>query len=184
MPDSAFKVHGLSAEFLTGKALFGASVDEFLAFIGDDPLVIHNAEFDMRFINAELERIGRPGLSKNSIVDTLTLARRKHPGASNSLDALCGRYGIDTSRRTKHGALVDSEILAEVYMELKGGRQITMTLPVQVEERIIVVQKVLNARPAALPARLTSAEAQAHDEFIDKLPKRAVWSLYGSLIQT
>jgi len=180
MPDSAFKVHGLSAEFLTGKPLFGAIVDEFLAFIGDDPLVIHNAEFDMRFINAELERIGRRGLSKNSIVDTLALARRKHPGASNSLDALCGRYGIDTSRRTKHGALVDSEILAEVYMELKGGRQITMSLAVKAEERVFVVQNVLRMRPEALSGRLTSVEAQAHDDFIDKLPKRAIWSLYGS----
>lgn len=184
MPDAAFKVHGLSAEFLTGKPLFSAIVDEFLAFIGGDPLVIHNAEFDMRFINAELERIGRPSLSKNSIVDTLALARRKHPGASNSLDALCGRYGIDTSRRTKHGALVDSEILAEVYMELKGGRQITMALAARAQERILAVRNVLSVRPGVLPARLTPGEAQAHDAFVGKLPKRAIWSLYVSQEQT
>lgn len=129
MPEEAFRVHGLSREFLTGKPLFAAIADDFLAFIGDDSrLIAHNAEFDMRFINAELERLGRGRIAAERIVDTLVLARRKHPGASNSLDALCARYGVDTSRRTKHGALLDSELLADVYAELIGGRQAALGL--------------------------------------------------------
>ena len=124
MPEEAFRVHGLSTEFLTGKPKFAEIAEKFLAFVGDAMLVAHNAEFDLRFVNAELAALGHPLLGSDRIVDTLALARRRHPGAPNSLDALCLRYGIDTSRRTKHGALLDSEILAEVYAELTGGRRV------------------------------------------------------------
>jgi DNA polymerase-3 subunit epsilon len=123
MPEGAFKVHGLSEEFLRGKPKFADIVDEFLAFIGDDPLVIHNASFDMGFLNAELKKIGRTALPMARAVDTLDIARRKYPGAQNNLDALCRRFGVDNSGRTKHGALLDSELLAEVYLEMMGGRQ-------------------------------------------------------------
>ncbi len=128
MPEDAFRVHGLSAEFLAGHMLFEAIVDEFLGFVEGAKLVIHNAEFDMRFINHELARASRPTISMEGVIDTLALARRKHPGMSNSLDALCQRYRIDNSKRVKHGALIDAEILAEVYAELLGGRQTSLGL--------------------------------------------------------
>ena len=128
MPEDAFRVHGLSAEFLAGHMLFEAIVDEFLGFVEGAKLVIHNAEFDMRFINHELARASRPAISMEGVIDTLALARRKHPGMSNSLDALCQRYRIDNSKRVKHGALIDAEILAEVYAELLGGRQTSLGL--------------------------------------------------------
>src|SRR5437763_10058321 len=129
MPAEAFAVHGLSSEFLAGKPLFHQVVDEFLAFIADAPLVIHNASFDISFINAELDRIKRPAIPRDRLVDTLLLARRKHPGVSNRLDDLCSRYAIDNSRRTKHGALLDAELLAEVYIDLNGARQSQLNLP-------------------------------------------------------
>src|SRR5207342_569254 len=122
MPAEAFAVHGLSAEFLAGKPLFHEVVEEFLAFIADAPLVIHNASFDISFINSELDRIKRQPILRDRLVDTLLLARRKHPGVSNRLDDLCSRYAIDNSRRTKHGALLDAELLAEVYIDLIGAR--------------------------------------------------------------
>ena len=128
MPSDAFAVHGLSREFLADKPLFEHLAEEFLAFVGEAQLVIHNAGFDMRFLNAELARIKRPTLPLDRAVDTLALARRKHPGARVSLDELCQRYGIDNSRRVRHGALLDAEILAEVYIELVGGRQTTLGL--------------------------------------------------------
>lgn len=120
MPAEAFAVHGLSAEFLSTKPLFHEVVDAFLEFIGDAPLVIHNASFDISFINAELDRIKRAAIPRERLVDTLLLARRKHPGVSNRLDDLCSRYAIDNSHRTKHGALLDPELLAEVYVDLVG----------------------------------------------------------------
>jgi DNA polymerase-3 subunit epsilon len=128
MPQEAFNVHGLSAEFLSTKPLFHEVVDDFMAFIGDSPLVIHNGMFDLGFINAELDRIKRPPVPRDRLVDTLLLARRKHPGVSNKLDDLCARYAIDNSRRTKHGALLDSELLAEVYIDLIGARQSQLIL--------------------------------------------------------
>src|SRR6266702_3895570 len=118
MPAEAFAVHGLSSEFLSSKPLFTEVVEEFLAFVADAPLVIHNASFDISFINAELDRIKRPVIAKDRLVDTLLLARRKHPGVSNRLDDLCSRYSIDNSHRNKHGALLDAELLAEVYVDL------------------------------------------------------------------
>src|ERR1700740_1338943 len=122
MPAEAFAVHGLSSEFLADKPLFIEVVEEFLEFIADAPLVIHNASFDIGFINAELDRIKRPAISRDRLVDTLLLARRKHPGVSNRLDDLCSRYAIDNSRRTKDGAVLDAELLGEVYIDLIGGR--------------------------------------------------------------
>ena len=124
----AFNIHGISTEFLRDKPVFLAVVDDFLAFIGDAPLVIHNASFDIGFINMELERVRRPAIPRDRMVDTLEIARRKHPAGPNSLDALCKRYGIDNSKRTKHGALMDSLLLAGVYVELLGERQTTLEL--------------------------------------------------------
>jgi DNA polymerase-3 subunit epsilon len=128
MPAEAFAIHGLSAEFLKGHKRFAEIVDEFLVFIGDAPLVIHNAGFDHGFLCAELKRVDRALIARDRLVDTLLLARRKHPAGPNRLDDLCARYGIDNSRRTKHGALLDAEILAEVYLELIGGRQAQLGL--------------------------------------------------------
>ena len=123
MPTAAYEVHGLSEEFLSGHPTFEAVADAFLGFVGDSPLVIHNAAFDMGFLNAELRRLGRPPLPMDRAVDTVSMARRRYPGAPASLDALCRRFDIDNSARTKHGALLDAELLAEVYLELRGGRQ-------------------------------------------------------------
>ena len=134
MPAEAFAVHGLSSEFLADKPLFADVVEEFLEFIGDAPLVIHNASFDISFINAELERIKRPAIARERLVDTLLLARRKHPGVSNRLDDLCSRYAIDNSRRTKHGALLDAELLAEVYIDLIGARQSQLILAAEIRD--------------------------------------------------
>ncbi len=128
MPEGAFRVHGLSIDFLKDKPLFAEKADELIAFIGDAQLVAHNAMFDLGFLNAELERAGRSGVSRERIIDTLLLARRKHPGGSNRLDDLCVRYSVDNSRRTKHGALLDAELLAEVYVELIGARQASLVL--------------------------------------------------------
>jgi len=128
MPAEAERVHGLSSDFLASKPLFSHGVDELLEFIGDDKLVAHNAGFDFGFLNAELDRIGRVAVHLDRMVDTVAIARKKHPGAKNSLDALCTRYGIDRSHRVKHGALLDAELLAQVYIELTGGRQIGLEL--------------------------------------------------------
>lgn len=128
MPTDAQAVHGLTSEFLAGQPLFSAVADEFLGFIGDAPLVIHNAEFDLKFVNAELAKLGRGKLHAQRAIDTVQLARRKFPGAPASLDALCGRFGVDNSNRTLHGALLDAQLLSEVYLELVGGRQVTIDL--------------------------------------------------------
>ena len=178
VPDEAFRVHGLSTEFLKGKPTFDQIVDDFLAFVGDAPLVIHNAEFDMRFINAELQRCGRSIMSMERVIDTLAMARRKHPGSPASLDALCSRYRIDNSRRVKHGALLDAELLAEVYVELSGGRQSTLVLA----NEINVVQKTeaieVRPRAQALPSFLEAEEENAHRSFIGKMGEKALWLKY------
>jgi len=127
IPDAAFRVHGLSAEFLAGKPVFAEIAADLLRFADSAKIVAHNAEFDLRFLNAELALLGMEAISPDRVVDTLALARRKYPGGANSLDALCARYGIDSSRRIKHGALLDAEILAEVYAELIGGRQAALS---------------------------------------------------------
>ena len=178
MPEGAFKVHGLSAEFLKGKPLFRDIAAEFLAFLGDARLVIHNAEFDMKFLNAEFKRAGLPVLPADRAFDTLSYARRKHPGAANSLDALCARYKIDNSRRTKHGALMDSEILAEVYAELMGGRQATLVLASEAAIRLRTEIVVRRERPVSLEALLTAEEAQAHGRFLGDLGDKAIWRDY------
>ncbi len=131
MPKDAQAVHGLSTDFLTGQPVFEMIIDEFLAFIGEDPLVAHNAVFDMEFLNWELKRCGKPVLPHARAIDTLEIARKKHPGGKNTLDGLCSRYNIDLSARTKHGALLDAELLAQVYVELTGGRQIGFDLAEQ-----------------------------------------------------
>lgn len=181
MPEGAFAVHGLSSEFLSDKPVFKAIADAFLKFVGDAKLVIHNASFDMKFLNAELKWVGNQPLPYSQAVDTLEIARRKFPGAQNSLDALCRRFGVDNSAREKHGALLDSEILAEVYLELIGGRQPDFALNVvggtdAERGNAAAADTALPKRPAALPSRLTDAEKQAHQEFIQSLVKDALWS--------
>lgn len=182
MPVEAFNVHGLSAEFLSDKPVFSAVADEFLNFIADDTLVIHNAAFDIGFLNAELARLGRPAIARDRVVDTLALARRKHPGASNRLDDLMNRYGIDSSRRVKHGALLDAELLAEVYSELLGGRQASLMGLVEEQTeapRLIVEAKAARPRPVPLPSRVSTEEAQAHGAFVAALGEKALWLKYA-----
>lgn len=180
MPEEAFRVHGLSDEFLADKPLFGAVVDEFRAFIGDATLVIHNAPFDMGFLNAELERAGHKPLT-NPVIDTVMLARQKHPGARVSLDAMCKHYGIDNSRRTLHGALLDSEILAEVYLELIGGKQVSLALIAESSVSsadAIAARTTASPRPGALPSRLSASEAAAHTAFVEAMGEAAIWNRY------
>lgn len=178
-PD-ALAVHGISLESLTGKPRFAEIAERFIEFIDGAQLIAHNAGFDMSFINAEFERLGHPNVDPQRIVDTLALARRKHPMGPNSLDALCRRYGIDNSRRTKHGALLDSELLAEVYIELVGGKQASMVLDVarNDEEREAgqEIAFVVQQRAAPLPQRLTAAEVEAHRLMVSELGEGAVWT--------
>jgi len=186
MPEEAFRVHGLSEEFLADKPLFKDVAADFIEFIDDAQLVIHNASFDMGFLNAELERAGRRPLS-NPVLDTVMLAREKHPGARVSLDALCKHYGIDNSRRTLHGALLDSEILAEVYLELIGGKQVSLALIA--ENRVsgadaIASRIVARPRPAPLPPRISAEEFAAHAAFVAKLGDEAIWTQYAETISS
>ena len=182
MPAAAFDVHGLSAEFLKDKPPFAEIADDFLAFVGDAMLVIHNAAFDAAFLNSELERVGKPLIVRDRLVDTLLLARRRHPGAANRLDDLCARYGIDNTRRTKHGALLDAELLAEVYIELTGARQAALGLELVTadktgeRERITIVQ----VRPVPLVPRVTAADLAAHRAFVATLGGNAIWREYLS----
>ncbi|BAT58232.1 DNA polymerase III subunit epsilon [Variibacter gotjawalensis] len=180
MPTEAFEVHGLSAEFLSDKPRFHEVADAFIEFIGDATLVIHNASFDHMFLNAELAKIGKPAIPRDRLLDTLLLARRKHPNGPNRLDDLCSRYGIDNSRRTKHGALLDSEILAEVYLELIGARQAQLGLGEQVAE-IRIESHIANPsrqRPHPLPPRVSEAELAAHMAFVSEMGPAAVWTAY------
>ncbi|KRE06148.1 DNA polymerase III subunit epsilon [Bosea sp. Root381] len=180
MPGEAFNVHGLSEAFLSDKPVFAAVAQGFAEFIAGAKLVIHNAAFDVGFINMEFKRLGLPPIAQPLVVDTLSMARRKHPGASNSLDALCSRYGIDNSRRTKHGALLDSEILAEVYIELLGGKQASLGLGAAETGRGglagIVVERPQRVRPLA--PRLDDAALMAHEAFIRTLGKNQLWRGY------
>ncbi|USG61389.1 DNA polymerase III subunit epsilon [Sneathiella marina] len=167
MPESAFKVHGLSEEFLKTHNVIAREIDEFLEFIGTAKLVIHNAQFDMKFLNAELIRMKRPPLPMSQSIDTVSMARRKFPGAQASLDALCRRFAIDNSARTKHGALLDAELLAEVYLELIGGRQQGFTL----EEKAAFdaeAQMRTDVRPAR-PHAASDEERAAHAAFVETL---------------
>src|SRR5437667_7267621 len=180
VPPEAFAVHGLSAELLKDKPLFAAIVDELIDFIGDAPLVAHNALFDLGFLNAELDRVGKALVARERLVDTLMLARRKHPAGPNRLDDLCTRYGIDHSRRSKHGALLDAEILAEVYVELIGGRQASLVLLESGRAAADARQGVVaaHARPQPLAPRLSEAERRAHTTFVDSLGNKAIWLDY------
>ena len=180
IPAEAFAVHGISAEFLKDKPGFAAIADELLAFLGDAALVIHNAQFDLGFINAELERAARPLLPRERLVDTLLLARRKYPAGPNRLDDLCARYAIDNSRRTKHGALLDAELLAEVYVELIGARQATLIL-VDTNAgngQAIAGVATLRARETPLPIRVTPADREAHRSFVATLGAAPIWIDY------
>ncbi|HEX5230617.1 MAG TPA: DNA polymerase III subunit epsilon [Bradyrhizobium sp.] len=178
MPAEAFAVHGLSSEFLADKPLFVDVVEEFLEFIGEAPLVIHNASFDISFINAELDRIRQPLIARERLVDTLLLARRKHPGVSNRLDDLCSRYAIDNSRRTKHGALLDAELLAEVYIDLIGARQSQLILATEIGEIRGggYGEMPRRQRPAPLAPRVSGEDRLAHRAFIATLGDKPIWN--------
>jgi DNA polymerase-3 subunit epsilon len=181
MPQEAFAVHGLGDEFLRDKPVFKSIAQEFLDFVGDAKLVIHNASFDMKFINAELGWLGRHPLPNDQAIDTLTIARRKFPGSPASLDALCRRFAIDNSARTLHGALLDSEILAEVYLELIGGRQPDFGLAPTAAAAPSTADRSDQAwRPSKrtnpLPPRISKAEEEAHAAFVEKLGEGALWS--------
>jgi DNA polymerase-3 subunit epsilon len=180
VPAEAAAIHGLTSDFLKDKPLFADVADDFLAFIGEDaPLVIHNASFDHGFLCAELKRVERALIARERLVDTLMLARRKHPAGPNRLDDLCARYGIDNSRRTKHGALLDAEILAEVYVELTGARQAVLGLADLAERRRDGAGAATRkARPVALAPRVTDAERAAHAEFVASLGDDALWREY------
>jgi DNA polymerase III subunit epsilon len=182
MPAEAFAVHGLSTEFLASKPLFAEVVGDFLEFIADTPLVIHNASFDISFINAELDRIKRPPIPRERLVDTLLLARRKHPGVSNRLDDLCSRYAIDNSRRTKHGALLDAELLAEVYIDLIGARQSQLILAAETREIRSGVSGEMPRRLREVPLgpRITEADREAHRSFIATLGDKPIWNEFLS----
>lgn len=173
-------IHGISATDLIGKPAFPDIADEFLAFVDGARLVAHNAGFDMAFVNAELRRIGQMAIDPGRVVDTLALARRKHPMGPNSLDALCRRYGIDNSRRTKHGALLDSELLAEVYIELIGGKQAALGLEIvsgQTEQReTVAVEIVIRARPTPLVSRLSADDRIAHARLVAEIGEKALWN--------
>jgi len=180
MPEGAFEVHGLSIEFLKDYPVFAKVGQEFLDFVGDATLIAHNASFDMRFINAELGWAGLQTIPANRALDTLEIARKKFPGAQNSLDALCRRFGVDNSAREKHGALLDSEILAEVYLELIGGRQPDFSLNVVGGSDVKGSTQdawVAKPRPNPLTSLRTTAETEAHDAFVQKLGDDALWKI-------
>lgn len=178
MPEEAFRVHGLSAEFLAGKPVFAKIAEDFLKFTGDTKIIAHNAEFDVRFLNAELALLGLPPIVADRVIDTLALARRKFPGAANSLDALCARYGIDTARRTKHGALLDAEILAEVYAELSGGRQAHLAFGERAGSAGDGGESFLTQRPRPLAPRLSDEELTRHRAFVATLGAEPLWNIY------
>lgn len=180
MPKAAFEVHGLSDDFLRDKPLFRDIAQAFLDFVGQDRLIIHNASFDMKFLNHELGVVGLPILPVAQAVDTLLIARKKFPGSPASLDALCRRFGVDNSGREKHGALLDSEILAEVYLELIGGRQPDFALSAESQRDAGSTSQVEDwrpkPRPSPLPSRITQEEAAAHAIFVEKLGEAAIWA--------
>ncbi|NNJ67518.1 MAG: DNA polymerase III subunit epsilon [Boseongicola sp.] len=182
MPDDAFQVHGLGDDFLRDKPVFKLIAQDFLDFIGDAKLVIHNAAFDIKFLNAELGWLGLPAIPWDQAIDTLAIARKKFPGSPASLDALCRRYGIDNTARTLHGALLDSEILAEVYLEMIGGRQPDFglsTSEAQADQAVTVKSERVGQRPNPLPSRLTDEEKAAHAAMIDGMGESAVWSRFS-----
>lgn len=177
-------VHGISAADLVGKPTFGDIAEEFMAFIDGAHLVAHNAGFDIAFINAEFDRLGHSAVDQGRVIDTLAIAKRKHPMGPNSLDALCRRYGIDNSRRTKHGALLDSELLAEVYIELIGGKQAALGLDSVTSGssstiEIATIEITIRQRPAPLVSRLSDADLAAHAQLVRELGDKALWLKMG-----
>lgn len=182
MPAEAFEVHGLGDDFLKDKPVFAKVGQAFLDFIEDSKLIIHNASFDMKFLNAELGWMNLPQIPWEQAVDTLAIARKKFPGSPASLDALCRRFGIDTSARTLHGALLDSEILAEVYLELIGGRQPDFGLA-EVKEKRVTNDQIPTwqpyARPKPIGPRISETESAAHDAFVKEMGDEALWNKLG-----
>ena len=186
MPQEAFEVHGLGDDFLRDKPVFSKIAQDFLDFVGDAKLVIHNASFDMKFLNAELKWIGKPTLPWEQAIDTLAIARKKFPGSPASLDALCRRFNIDNSSRTLHGALLDSEILAEVYLELIGGKQPDFALDTSAAQSKTTLEDAGHQnwkpvpRPNKLPSRVSEKEKAAHAAFIEKLGDSSLWSKWSN----
>ena len=182
MPSEAEAVHGLSDIFLSDKPLFRDKVEELLEFIGDSPLVAHNAGFDFGFLNHELERCGRVTVCMSRMVDTLTLARTRHPGAKHSLDALCTRFGVDRSQRVKHGALLDAQLLAQVYIELTGGRQIGLGLVSEAPASVTAALTPAKDRPVVIreprPHAASPAELARHQSFVAKIAN-ALWDRFS-----
>lgn len=179
MPPDAQRVHGITMAFLKDKPLFADVADEFLEFLGDAPLVIHNASFDLKFLNSELHRVSRPLLASARAIDTIDIAKAKIPGARYSLDELCKRFGVDLSARSLHGALLDAELTAQVYLELVGGRQKRLLLAPQDEAAAALVGEIrtARARPVPLASLVTEAEREAHAAFVAKeLGTDAVWN--------
>jgi DNA polymerase III subunit epsilon len=179
MPEKAYSIHGLSSDFLRDKPLFADKAEDFLGFIESAMLVMHNATFDFGFLNAELERIARPLLTWDRVVDTLALARRRHPGSPSSLDALCRRYGVDLSERDLHGALLDCRLLASVYVELVGGHQARLELAPNGAQAAILQAQEMAVRPTPLKPRISPAEREAHRAFVATLGGEALWLRYA-----
>lgn len=183
VPVDSQRIHGLSDEFLADKPKFSDVVDELLEFIGDAVLVIHNASFDLKFVNSELHRIGRAPIPYARAVDTIEIAKSKIPGARYSLDELCKRFGIDLTARTKHGALLDAELTSQVYLELIGGRQKKFSLtPIDRTDAIDDALRPIRVRPMPLPSRLSPAEAEAHARFIlSELGVEPLWNAFSGV---
>jgi DNA polymerase-3 subunit epsilon len=174
MPEEAFRVHGLSTEFLSAHPVFAEIADDFVTFLGDGELIIHNAEFDLKFLNAELGLMAKPGLQDFAVIDTVRMARKKFPGAPASLDALCRRFGVDNSKRQVHGALLDAQLLADVYMELMGGREPGLGLSADGPKQTEQVTADRAAR-APRPHGASEAERAAHAAFVAGL-KDPIWN--------
>jgi DNA polymerase III subunit epsilon len=182
IPEKVTEITGLTAEFLADKPLFAAVADEFLEFVGDARVVAHNAPFDRGFINMELEKIGKPPIETDRWIDTVVMARKKFPGAHASLDALCKRFGISLETRDKHGAIIDALLLADVYLELNGGRERALDLSGDSRDTDgVVTFPPRAARCVALPSRLSDEARAAHDRFVETLGERPVWKKTGLL---
>lgn len=175
VPDKVVQITGLTTAFLRGKPKFGERADDFLEFIGDSPLVAHNAKFDMGFINAELRRVRKDEIPEHRFIDTLAMANKKYPGSPASLDALCKRFDISLSDRDKHGAIIDSELLARVYLELRGGRERSLGLEPNAEQIERVAPKSAHGRPSPLPSLLSAAEKSAHEAFVAESGGSELW---------
>ena len=181
MSIDAARVHGLDDAFLKDKPVFAAVADELLEFFGDANLIAHNASFDISFLNAELARLDKPPLGDDRVIDTLAMARRKHPGSPASLDALLSRYQVDASRRTLHGALLDAELLSEVYIELIGGRQASLVLGEEPDAQTIApahAPAAIGVRAAPRAFRISAEEIAAHRAAIERLGAKAIWRNY------